>query len=212
MQTSIPVFALCAVVLGAGAPALTAQDKPIQSGVITNRPASGFVPVPAPAATEEASKLESALHQKMSELNAQVATPPPANALRPPSTASPGQKGGSNMVTRPPEKTPTTAEGYPGASAEQKGGQNIVSRPSQKALERKEEQAVEAATVKPPKAKKAKQATEMAPVEYIPLVPPPPPVSAAQQAQLDDLLTRYKADQITSEQYFSERAKIMAGK
>ncbi len=73
MQTSIPVFALCAVVLGAGAPALTAQDKPIQAGVITNQTASGYAQVQPPGNADTASKLESALHQRLLELGAQTA-------------------------------------------------------------------------------------------------------------------------------------------
>ncbi|HTV63778.1 MAG TPA: hypothetical protein VMH30_14550, partial [Verrucomicrobiae bacterium] len=44
-----------------------------------------------------------------------------------------------------------------------------------------------------------------------PIQPPPPPVSAAQQEQLQELLQRYDANQITPEEYQAERAKIMAG-
>lgn len=43
-----------------------------------------------------------------------------------------------------------------------------------------------------------------------PIQAPPLPISAAKQAQLDGLLVRYKADQITPEQYQNERAKILA--
>jgi hypothetical protein len=43
-----------------------------------------------------------------------------------------------------------------------------------------------------------------------PIEAPPPPVSAAQEAQLQALLERYKANQITPEQYQTERAKILA--
>jgi len=44
-----------------------------------------------------------------------------------------------------------------------------------------------------------------------PIQPPPPPVSAEQQQELQALLQRYEADQITPEEYQAERAKIMAG-
>ncbi len=44
-----------------------------------------------------------------------------------------------------------------------------------------------------------------------PIQPPPPPVSAEQQEQLQELLQRYDANQITPEEYQAERAKIMAG-
>jgi hypothetical protein len=39
---------------------------------------------------------------------------------------------------------------------------------------------------------------------------PPLPISAEKQGQLQDLLSRYMADQITPTQYQEERAKIMA--
>jgi len=45
---------------------------------------------------------------------------------------------------------------------------------------------------------------------FPPLQPPPPTVSAAKRQRLDDLLARYKADQITPEQYHEQRAKILA--
>jgi hypothetical protein len=43
-----------------------------------------------------------------------------------------------------------------------------------------------------------------------PIVAPPLPVSAAKEAQLQVLLEKYEADQITPEQYHTERARILA--
>jgi hypothetical protein len=43
-----------------------------------------------------------------------------------------------------------------------------------------------------------------------PILAPPLPISAAKEAQLQGLLQRYKTDQITPEQYHTERAKILA--
>ncbi|MGD0349337.1 MAG: hypothetical protein ABSB84_03360 [Verrucomicrobiota bacterium] len=43
-----------------------------------------------------------------------------------------------------------------------------------------------------------------------PIAAPPVPISAAKEAQLQALLAKYKADQITPEQYHAERAKILA--
>ena len=45
---------------------------------------------------------------------------------------------------------------------------------------------------------------------FKPIEPPPLPYSAAKQEQLDDLLTKYKADQISSEEYQKQRAAILA--
>jgi hypothetical protein len=44
-----------------------------------------------------------------------------------------------------------------------------------------------------------------------PLQSPPPPVSAEQQQQLQALLQRYEADQITPDEYQADRAKILTG-
>jgi hypothetical protein len=43
-----------------------------------------------------------------------------------------------------------------------------------------------------------------------PIQAPPLPISAAKQAQLQGLLDSYRADQITPEQYHTQRAKILA--
>ena len=47
------------------------------------------------------------------------------------------------------------------------------------------------------------------PGEYKPLVAPASPFNAAKEAQLAELLQKYRADQITPEQYHAERAKIL---
>ncbi len=43
-----------------------------------------------------------------------------------------------------------------------------------------------------------------------PLEAPPLPISAEKEQRLQELLTKYKADQITPDQYQKERAKILA--
>jgi hypothetical protein len=55
-----------------------------------------------------------------------------------------------------------------------------------------------------------KSVTEQVLESFPPLQPPPPAISAAKRQRLDDLLARYKADQITPEQYHEQRAKILA--
>ena len=47
------------------------------------------------------------------------------------------------------------------------------------------------------------------PGEYKPLVAPPSPINAAKAAKLAELLEKYRADQITPDQYHAERAKIL---
>jgi len=55
------------------------------------------------------------------------------------------------------------------------------------------------------KAVAAKPARVFAPVE-----PPPSPISSAKEARLAELLRKYKADEITPQQYHEQRAKILA--
>ena len=45
---------------------------------------------------------------------------------------------------------------------------------------------------------------------FTPIVAPPLPISAAKQQELDALLARYKADQITPDEYQKQRATILA--
>ena len=46
---------------------------------------------------------------------------------------------------------------------------------------------------------------------FVPLEGPPLPISSEKHDRLNELLQRYKADQLTPEQYQAERAKILAG-
>jgi FKBP-type peptidyl-prolyl cis-trans isomerase (trigger factor) len=55
---------------------------------------------------------------------------------------------------------------------------------------------------------KARQAQAAA--GFKPLEAPASPISASKEARLAELLTQYKADQITPEQYHTQRAKILA--
>jgi hypothetical protein len=48
-------------------------------------------------------------------------------------------------------------------------------------------------------------------MNFPPLEGPPLGISSTKQQRLHELLERYKADQVTPEQYQAERAKILAG-
>jgi uncharacterized protein YnzC (UPF0291/DUF896 family) len=48
-------------------------------------------------------------------------------------------------------------------------------------------------------------------MNFPPLEGPPLPISSDKYQRLNELLQRYKADQVTPEQYQVERAKILAG-
>ncbi len=47
-------------------------------------------------------------------------------------------------------------------------------------------------------------------VDFRPIEAPSLPISMSKEAQLQALLAQYKADQITPEQYFKQRAAILA--
>lgn len=47
---------------------------------------------------------------------------------------------------------------------------------------------------------------------FAPIEPPPVPVSPEQEAQLQDLLQKYKADQITPDEYQAQRAAIIGSR
>jgi hypothetical protein len=47
------------------------------------------------------------------------------------------------------------------------------------------------------------------PSAFKPLEAPPLPITATQKQQLDELLRKYRADEITPQQYHEERARIL---
>jgi hypothetical protein len=65
----------------------------------------------------------------------------------------------------------------------------------------------ESAPAKPEEAKVSYSGKEL---QMGPIEAPPLPVSSVKQAQLQDLLAKYKADLITAGQYQTERTKILA--
>jgi hypothetical protein len=66
-----------------------------------------------------------------------------------------------------------------------------------------------AASVTPAPSAKAQQPTMRA-MHYEPMTAPDLPISADKAQRLQALLQKYKADQLTPEQYHAERAKILA--
>jgi cell wall-associated NlpC family hydrolase len=58
---------------------------------------------------------------------------------------------------------------------------------------------------------KGKASLAKGPLTFRPIEAPPLPISAEKQQALSDLLAKYKADEVTPEQYHEQRAKILAG-
>jgi len=57
---------------------------------------------------------------------------------------------------------------------------------------------------------KAEAEAQFKPAAFAPLEAPPPAVPASKEAKLADLLRRYKAEEISPEDYHTQRAKILA--
>ena len=61
-----------------------------------------------------------------------------------------------------------------------------------------------------PKAQKLSQKPAKAPQAFAPIQAPPPAISASKEARLAELLRKYKADEITPEEYHQQRAKVLS--
>lgn len=171
-------------------------------------------PAPLPRATgEQVARQREALRQKMAELEAQGKAGQPASA----SVAAPA------VVSAPPSTTPSTAMpvAKPTAAksantkkAEKQAAAAEKKRAAAEAKAREDDQKAAAAEAKARQAKKGKTkpelATETKPAALAPFEPPPSSVLGAKEIRLNELLSKYKAEAITPEEYHKERAKILA--
>jgi hypothetical protein len=164
------------------------------------------------------SKLREALRQKMNELDAQPAQAVPQPAVAAP---SPQKKKAPAPVTKPaPTARPTPPAQWTPATAAQPTVPAQLSSPKAKS-----EPAVKAtATAGKPSAPAPATAAQPAPAPQSPTKPkvikgqqpllpiegPPPSVTADKEQRLQELSAKYKADQITPEEYHQQRAKILA--
>lgn len=127
------------------------------------------------------SKLREALRQKMNELDAQPAQAVPQPAVAAP---SPQKKKAPAPVTKPaPTARPTPPAQWTPATAAQPAP----------------------APQSPTKPKVIKGQQPLPPIEG-----PPPSVTSDKEQRLQELSAKYKADQITPEEYHQQRAKILA--
>jgi hypothetical protein len=99
----------------------------------------------------------------------------------------------------------------PAAAMTTNDTQSAQSKPLTKAEKKKLAEEKKQAEADAKKAKDAKKAAAMKGAPALkPLAGPPLPISAEKEQRLTELLQKYKADQITPEQYHTERAKILA--
>jgi len=164
----------------------------------TSAPVEKSAPNAAPitySTQEEIARQREAVRQKITDLSAQEkavksATPRKAACVEKQPRAKPHDTQSNDVIK--PEQAAAAAEAKARAEEQQRG-------------------TVEAKTPKM-KARKSKpeMATEIIPTQFGPIESPPPVVPASKAAKLEDLLQKYKADQITPEEYHNQRAKILA--
>ena len=230
MQISKLIPAVCAVAFCASSIAARAQDNPAQAAAraalmdkmneLEVQPAQPAPPpvvvTPSRAAQAQPSRTTNMLVVPAPAVHAQPAAPAPAT--KPIS--------GTETVPTTPAVSDAEAQAKAKAALEQKmsemNQQNWATPavvPATSPAPQNQPAAISPVKPAPP----AIEPEAMSPPGQInanypgkelglkPIVAPPLPISPAKQAQLQGLLERYKADEITPEQYHTERAKILAG-
>ncbi len=182
------------------APVIAAPSKPVQPTVVP--PPTVTPPPPVQVAAPPPAQVPPPVQSQSVQLEA-ATTPPPATAPFPmlapqqdteeiirarAALHAKMQELGTQPAVAPSSKAPR----QPALAVEPSG-----TKPTQVAVVRED---------KPPKAPKPPKA---APLTFPAMEAPPLPISMDKKQQLDALLERYKADQITPDQYQAERAKIL---
>ena len=228
MQISKLFPAVCAAAFCASFIAVRAQDTPAQAAARAAlmdkmnelvaqpaQPAPPARPVPPPIVVTPSG----ATPVKPSQPTNVVVIPPPV-VHQPPAAPAPATKSvpATVVVQAAPAISDTEAQAKAKAALEQKMSETNWATPA--APPPPQTQPAATTPVKP--APPAVQPVVMPPpppqnpnypgkdMGLGPITAPPLPISPAKQAQLQGLLERYKADQITPEQYHAERAKILA--
>jgi hypothetical protein len=225
------LLTVCAATLCAGFISVRAQDNPAQAAARaaleqkmheaeTPQAATNMETAPPVVVTPSGAAVE----QPAQPTNAPMMTLPTAvPATEPPTTpVAPEGVSATNVVVTPsnatveqmpqptnaPMMTPPTAISTPIETPEPAAtmpATNAVPLQVQPPTPAPEAQPVVMEPVQPPKTSAVKE-PGLQPVET-----PALPISMDKQAQLQALLEKYKADQITPAEYQSERAKILAG-
>ncbi|HWH71089.1 MAG TPA: hypothetical protein VNT26_17005 [Candidatus Sulfotelmatobacter sp.] len=160
-------------------------------------PATAAAPVAAPASEPEAiAKAREALRQKISELQAQQ----PAVAAQP----SAPQPAAPTLFDAPAATNPEAI-----AKAQAALSQKMAELNAQAEAKRKTEQAAQKPAPVQAASKPKVEVKKTAALRFQPLEGPALPIAADKQQSLAELLRKYKADEITPEEYHQQRAKIL---
>jgi len=231
MQISKLISAVCAAAFCAGFTAVRAQDTPAQAAAraalmekMNELETQSAQPAPPPVVVTPAG----AMQVKASQPTNMVVVPSPVAPAQPaqPALATPESK--STPGPEAAQTMPATSEAEVQAKAEaalqqkmsELDKQNWASPTVVPVTPPPQTQPMATSPVKP--TPPMTQPAAMSPPSQVnanypgkelglkPIVAPPLPISVGKEAQLRALLARYKADQITPEQYQTARAKILA--
>lgn len=223
MQVSKFVLSVCATTVCAGFLSLHAQDTPAQAAAraalmqsmgepaaAPATPAVPVVPTNNPPIMVESSGVVTPQANAPVETN-QVATP--AATMQPlDSEAQTRAREALLQAMGQPAAAPTAPATQPPATAQAPAAPVAATQPlAAIATPSTAVAAPTTAATAPAAPVKTSNATMVGQEPgFSPIVAPPPPVSTAQEQQLDALLSIYKANQISPEEYQKQRADILA--
>jgi hypothetical protein len=236
---AVAVFASLVCVRAQDNPAQAAARAALMA-IMTNSDAASAQPPTSPVAPSGDNPAQAAaraaLMEKMSEPDAATVQPPAIVVT--PSGATVEKPAPPTIQTPPPAPTlpvasvtneseiqiPTDAQNAAVLAKEKENAKAEAKAEAQKAAQAKKDAALaekkradaEAAAQSEANAKAAqaakaqKAAAKAGDLGLNPIEAPPLPISAAKQDQLQALLAKYKADQISPEEYQKQRAEILA--
>ena len=222
MQISKLFSAVCAAAFCASFIAVRAQDTPAQAAAraalmdkMNELVAQPAQPVPPPVMVTP----PSATPVRPSQPTNVVVVPPPA-VHPPPAAPAPATQPmpATQVAQAAPAISDTEAQAKAKAALEQKMSETNWATPAAPPPPQTQPATTNPVKPAPPAAQPVVMPPPPPPNPNYPgkdmglkqITAPPLPISPAKQAQLQGLLERYKADQITPEQYHAERAKILA--
>lgn len=183
-----------------GQPAAPA-DKPAKPAKPA-APTAAFVEAPAAATgtPEEIERLREATRRKIAELNAQGKTAPGV-------AAAPAPPADSTADRRAQEKA---AAAEKRRLADETTAREQAAAEAAKARAKAEADEAKARAAQEKAAAKAKPALKPVSAAFDPVPVPPSAIPSSKEERLAELLTKYKADEITPQEYHLTRAKILA--
>ena len=169
-------------------PASAAKPSPAAAQPVTSHPPTVAQPAPVPPA----------------------ATPPPPTVAQPkPAAPAPVNQESIDKARETLHRQMTELENQPPAATNIPSPKVAKSQPGQKPAEAKAQETAGKPQAQPKAGETVKKPAKAA-AAFTPIQVPPPAVSADKQTRLTELLSKYKADALTPEEYHKQRAKILS--